>query len=180
MEQSSTDILTLIEVTTEDLLDVFGDLPTKDKIYYDDCPRKRWFLFGNDPYVGHASIVPIGPKLPSNSYRGGGFWMHPDHRSKGVGLYYACDIFRYSMSLMTGPICKIWGRTYSGTRLLDHYVKHGWQLGKEFKGGFTDMYKFLELIDCKIYQHVGDDLMLSDGIMLDGDCNRPFPIVIER
>jgi len=173
METSSSDCLTICITTLDDIYKRFGKLSKKDHVDYTTGKQKIWFLFGEEP-IGHGSITKIGRgDFPSNHWRGGGIWIHPDCRSQRIGIKYISVMLRYMMSLMPGPYKNIYGRSWKGSQLTLHYLKMGWKTGREYKGGFIDIHKMYH-DDGNLLSQVNG---LSSGIVEPNDLYWSFPKV---
>lgn len=168
--------VTLVKTSVKEIKSLFGNMGKKDGIILPDRPNKEWLLFG-DPAIGHISITKLGRSdFPSNKWRGGGLWIHPDMRSQGTGISYMSAVGKYMFSKMPGPvkIVNVW--TWTEGKSYPLYVRAGFSIIKSFDsvkyGNLTEFEKKFTEIDGKL-----TDLHNTGFIIHPGDFDWPFPIV---
>jgi hypothetical protein len=168
----------LRETSVDDVRKLFKNISKQDNVDYSSGLNKQWFLFEQETgCVGHGSLTKLGPsKHCSNHWRGGGIWIVPDSRSRGVGLRFISALLRYALFLMPGPEKTIHGRAWTDTALTRHYARNGWVFGRVYKGGFVDICKtFTEIEGCLYEIQENDELRVSPGLVHPGDLTWSFP-----
>lgn len=177
MEFDNKQIIRFYVVSPQFLSCLFEKRSKREKVSYKNTSNRTWFLFGgHENPIGHGCLIKIGPSpYKSNHYRGGGIWILPEHRSKGNCLLYSSAMMRYALTLQPGPRKRLSGRFWHEGPLLDHYLKMGWYIHKEFSS-FTELRKDIYTIGQTIFDiDLFGKHKISRGIVFQGDLESPLP-----
>ncbi len=171
-------LLQLKEVTSKEACDVFNGHGISDRVVYYNGKNTRWFLFGENPIIGHASMTKVGSGEKDSSHaRFGKWYIAPEYRGSSLGAIYAgALIYYYLRKIMTSSHKVISLRAWD--ELVQKYENNGWNnTKKKFKGPFQELRK-------TFYFSWTDELMelegfagkLCEGIIYPGDYMTPSSV----
>lgn len=158
----------LVPTTLDYLLKTYGDVSKRDKVDYSPSKYKLWFLFGENPSIGHASAVPVGRVVFNNNsssiisypnhFRIGSVWIHPEYREQNNAFLYMAELAKYVLSLQSGRIKKITGRVWNNSVLLDRYKRFNWRITKQFSS-FCEITRQFLVKDGVYYDYDGWEIL---------------------